>query len=65
MGDKLERGASTMRSSGLGVYLILRMFTLIPHIILFSRYPNLIKGVTISQLNEVWLYDVTYENSYG
>ena len=26
----------------------------------FPRYPNLIKGVTISQLNEVWLSDITY-----
>ena len=26
----------------------------------FPRYPNLIKGVTISRMNEVWLSDITY-----
>jgi transposase InsO family protein len=26
----------------------------------FSRYPNLIKGQTISYLNQVWLSDITY-----
>jgi len=26
----------------------------------FSRYPNLIKGMVISQLNQVWLADITY-----
>jgi len=26
----------------------------------FLRYPNIIKEVTISQLNEVWLSDITY-----
>jgi len=26
----------------------------------FSRYPNLIKAVTISRLNQVWLADITY-----
>jgi len=26
----------------------------------FPRYPNLIKGVTISRLNQVWLSDITY-----
>lgn len=26
----------------------------------FPRYPNLVKGVTISQLNQVWLSDITY-----
>jgi len=26
----------------------------------FPRYPNLIKGMTISRLNQVWLADITY-----
>jgi transposase InsO family protein len=26
----------------------------------FPRYPNLIKGMTISQLNQIWLADITY-----
>jgi transposase InsO family protein len=26
----------------------------------FPRYPNLIKGMVISQLNQVWLADITY-----
>jgi putative transposase len=26
----------------------------------FPRYPNLIKGMTISRLNQVWLSDITY-----
>ena len=26
----------------------------------FPRYPNLIKGMVISQLNQVWLSDITY-----
>ena len=26
----------------------------------FHRYPNLIKGVVISRLNQVWLSDITY-----
>jgi transposase InsO family protein len=26
----------------------------------FPRYPNLIKGVTVSELNQVWLSDITY-----
>jgi putative transposase len=27
---------------------------------LFPRYPNLIKGMVISRLNQVWLSDITY-----
>lgn len=26
----------------------------------FSRYPNLIKGVVVSKMNQVWLADITY-----
>jgi len=26
----------------------------------FPRYPNLVKGLTVSHLNQVWLSDVTY-----
>ena len=26
----------------------------------FSRYPNLIKGITVSGMNQVWLADITY-----
>jgi transposase InsO family protein len=26
----------------------------------FPRYPNLVKGVVISRLNQVWLADITY-----
>ena len=26
----------------------------------FPRYPNLVKGVTVSHLNQVWLSDITY-----
>jgi len=26
----------------------------------FPGYPNLIKGVTVSRLNQVWLSDITY-----
>ncbi|MFC1937099.1 hypothetical protein ACFLWY_00905 [Chloroflexota bacterium] len=26
----------------------------------FPRYPNLIKGMVISRLNQVWLSDITY-----
>ena len=26
----------------------------------FPRYPNLIKGMAISRLNQVWLSDITY-----
>ena len=26
----------------------------------FRRYPNMIKGVTITHLNQVWLSDITY-----
>jgi len=26
----------------------------------FPRYPNLIKGITVSRMNEVWLSDITY-----
>ena len=26
----------------------------------FPRYPNLIKGMVINQLNQVWIADITY-----
>lgn len=31
----------------------------------FFRYPNLIKGMLVSRLNQVWLADITYPSAEG